>query len=82
MSGHIDTAERLRKDAEHALRFTADGKAVSVWAEDALALVAENQRLRDALAEIVAMYERGAGRRKTAAMVARAALTGTPSEDT
>ena len=37
-------SERLRDNAEHALRFTADGKSVSVWAEDALTVLAQAEQ--------------------------------------
>jgi hypothetical protein len=87
--------------ADSAVRCDRCGKPLNRWdekcdyqptaahllAEDVLALVAENQRLRDALAKIAAAPMRfhpvaGYQFDVDVGKIARAALAGTPSEDT
>jgi hypothetical protein len=68
MSGHLPLAETGRALHDALVREAA--------------LVAENQRLRDALEALVRWWDLGDGDPDDQFEAARAALAGTPSEDT
>jgi hypothetical protein len=71
MSGHADATPRIHE----SMHFY---EIVEQWD----ALVAENQQLRDALAALVRWWDLGDGDPDDQFEAARAALRGTPSEDT
>jgi hypothetical protein len=71
MSGHANTCQCHNANPPWACTCGDDLRQARV----------ENQQLRDALSEVITLCERH-GAVRTAVVAARAALAGTPSEDT